>query len=231
MADKEQIVTTNAALSKNRMEAFSDGVLAIAITLLVLDLALRPPGSALEQFLRGWPSYFVYLVSFLTIGAAWIAHTSLTDDLDHVDRIFLRLNLLFLLSIAFLPFPTRLLGEALDKGTSWQRVAVTVFGLTMLATRLLFAAMAAYARHEGLRPSSSPDRDLQEAQKKFRSSSAFTWERSRSACSSLASPSCSILLRRSSSSCRLEPSPKRWQEAHGTKPKSVGSGNVFTLGL
>ena len=168
MADKEQIVTTNAALSKNRMEAFSDGVLAIAITLLVLDLALRPPGSPLEQFLRGWPSYFVYLVSFLTIGAAWIAHTSLTDDLDHVDRIFLRLNLLFLLSIAFLPFPTRLLGEALDKGTSWQRVAVTVFGLTMLATRLLFAAMAAYARHEGLRPSSSPDRDLQEAQKKFR---------------------------------------------------------------
>ena len=168
MADKEQIVTTNAALSKNRMEAFSDGVLAIAITLLVLDLALRPPGSPLEQFLRGWPSYFVYLVSFLTIGAAWIAHTSLTDDLDHVDRIFLRLNLLFLLSIAFLPFPTRLLGEALDKGTSWQRVAVTVFGLTMLATRLLFAAMAAYARHEGLRPSSSSDRDLQDAQKKFR---------------------------------------------------------------
>jgi uncharacterized membrane protein len=91
--------------------------------MLVLDLALRPPGSPLEQFLRGWPSYFVYLVSFLTIGAAWIAHTSLTDDLGHVDRIFLRLNLLFLLSIAFLPFPTRLLGEALDKGTSWQRVS------------------------------------------------------------------------------------------------------------
>ena len=106
------------------MEAFSDGVLAIAITLLVLDLALRPPGSPLEQFLRDWPAYFVYLVSFLTIGAAWIGHNSLTDDLDHVDRIFLRLNLLFLLSVAFLPFPTRLVGEALDKGTAWERVAV-----------------------------------------------------------------------------------------------------------
>ena len=133
------------------MEAFSDGVLAIAITLLVLDLALRPPGSPLEQFLRDWPSYLVYLVSFLTIGAAWIAHNSLTDDLDHVDRIFLRLNLLFLLSVSFLPFPTRIVGDALEKGTSWQRVAVTVFGLTVLATRLLFAAMAAYARREHLR--------------------------------------------------------------------------------
>ena len=105
------------------MEAFSDGVLAIAITLLVLDLALRPPGSPLEQFLRDWPSYLVYLVSFLTIGAAWIAHNSLTGDLDHIDRIFLRLNLLFLLSVSFLPFPTRIVGDALEKGTSWQRVA------------------------------------------------------------------------------------------------------------
>ena len=167
MTTDVQIPTTNAALSKGRMEAFSDAVLAIAITLLVLELAVRPPGSPLEQFLRGWPSYFVYLVSFLTIGAAWIGHNSLTDDLDHVDRIFLRLNLLFLLSVAFLPFPTRLVGEALDKGTAWQRVAVTVFGLTVLTTRLLFAAMDAYARREGLRRS-TPDSDLEDAQKKFR---------------------------------------------------------------
>ena len=150
------------------MEAFSDGVLAIAITLLVLDLALRPPGSPLKQFLRDWPAYLVYLVSFLTIGAAWIAHNSLTDDLDHVDRIFLPLNLLFLLSVSFLPFPTRLVGDALEKGTSWQRVAVTVFGITVLTTRLVFAAMAAYARHEHLRRAGTPDKDLQDAQQKFR---------------------------------------------------------------
>jgi uncharacterized membrane protein len=110
----------------------------------------------------------VYLVSFLTIGAAWIAHNSLTDDLDHVDRIFLRLNLLFLLSVAFLPFPTQLVGDALEKGTSWQRVAVTVFGLTVLTTRLMFAALVAYARHEHLRRGGAPDRDLAEAQQKFR---------------------------------------------------------------
>ena len=134
----------------------------------MLDLALRPPGSPLEQFLRDWPSYLVYLVSFLTIGAAWIAHNSLTDDLDHVDRIFLRLNLLFLLSVSFLPFPTRIVGDALEKGTSWKRVAVTVFLITVLATRLLFAAMAACARREHLRRAGTPDRDLQDAQRKFR---------------------------------------------------------------
>ena len=149
------------------MEAFSDGVLAIAITLLVLDLAIRPPGSPIEQFLRDWPAYLVYLVSFLTIGAAWLAHNSLTDDLDHVDGIFLRLNLLFLLTVSFLPFPTRLVGEALEKGTAWERVAVTVFGLTVLATRVVFAAMAGYARREGLRQS-TPDSDLQDTQRKSR---------------------------------------------------------------
>ncbi len=154
------------------MEAFSDGVLAIAITLLVLDLALRPPGSPWEQFLRDWPAYLVYLISFLTIGAAWIAHNSLTEDLDHVDRIFLRLNLLFLLTVAFLPFPTRLVGDALEKGTSWQRMAVTVFGLTVMATRLIFTAMAAYARHEHLQRAGTPDVDLQDAQKKFRATIA-----------------------------------------------------------
>ena len=59
--------------------------------------------------------------SFLTIGGAWIAHNGLTDDLDRVDSIFLRLNLLFLLAVSFLPFPTRLVAEALDKSTASQR--------------------------------------------------------------------------------------------------------------
>ena len=131
MADDEHIPAGGTALGKGRMEAFSDGVLAIAITLPAVDLALRPPGPPWEQFLRDWPAYLVYLISFLTIGAAWIAHNSLTEDLDHVDRIFLRLNLLFLLTVAFLPVPTRLVGDALEKGTSWQRMAVTVFGLTV----------------------------------------------------------------------------------------------------
>ncbi len=166
MADDEK--TPRKTLDKSRMEAFSDGVLAIAITLLVLDLAVRPPGSPLHQFVRGWPSYLAYLVSFLTIGAVWIAHNSLTDDLDRVDSIFLRLNLLFLLAVAFLPFPTRLLAEALDKDTNWQRLANVVYGLTLLLSRLLFAALSSYARRENLRRPGVDDPDLEEATKKFR---------------------------------------------------------------
>lgn len=105
MANADETPQPAALMGKGRMEAFSDGVLAIAITLLVLDLAVRPPGSPTDEFFRAWPSYVAYVVSFLTIGGAWTAHHSLTDRLEGVDSIFLRLNLLFLLAIAFLPFP------------------------------------------------------------------------------------------------------------------------------
>ena len=91
-------------LDKGRLESFSDGVFGFAATLLVADLALRPPGSALEQVLRAWPSYLAYVVSFLTIGAGWLAHTALTDRLARADPILLRLNLLLLLVVVFLPF-------------------------------------------------------------------------------------------------------------------------------
>src|SRR5215813_3722432 len=73
-------------LSKGRMEAFSDAVFAIAITLLVLDIAVHPPGTPLEQVLHAWPAYVAYAVSFLTIGAAWLAHDGLTDRLATLFR-------------------------------------------------------------------------------------------------------------------------------------------------
>jgi MFS family permease len=68
-------------LSKGRMEGFSDGVFGFAMTLLVVDLALHPPGTARQQVLHAWPSFLAYLISFLTIGAGWLAHTGLTDRL------------------------------------------------------------------------------------------------------------------------------------------------------
>jgi uncharacterized membrane protein len=159
---------SSSMLTKSRMEALSDGVLAFAMTLLVVDLALRPPGSPIHQFLAAWPAYLAYLVSFLTIGAGWIAHNALTDNLDKVDRIFLRLNLLFLMFVAFLPFPTRLIGVALHQGTEAERVAAVVYGLSLLAIRLLYFALAAYSRARHLRRAGKEDADMRESGRKFR---------------------------------------------------------------
>ena len=136
-------------LGTDRLTAFSDGIFSIAATLLVLDIAVHPPGTPLDQVLQAWPAYLAYVVSFLTIGAAWLAHTSLTDRLTRSDPIFLQINLLGLLVVAFLPFPTRLVADALHD-TGAERVAVTVYGLTLLAIRALGSALDAYARREHL---------------------------------------------------------------------------------
>jgi uncharacterized membrane protein len=153
-------------LSKGRMEGFSDGVFGFAITLLVLDIALRPPGTPLQQVLHAWPAYLAYVVSFLTIGGAWLQHTALTDQLTRTDQLFLRLNLLVLLVVVFLPFPTKLVADALHK-TSGERVYVTMYGLTLLAIRLLGAALVAYARHEHLYSPPKEGEELHRNQRKF----------------------------------------------------------------
>jgi TMEM175 potassium channel family protein len=146
-------------LSKDRMEGFSDGVYGFAATLLVLDLALRPPGTPLEQVLHGWPGYLAYLVSFLTIGVSWLLHTALTDQ---------RLNLLVLLVVVFLPFPTGLIAEALrSDDISAGRVYVTMYGLTLLTIRLLGSALDAYARHEHLYSPKGEGEELHSTQQKF----------------------------------------------------------------
>jgi uncharacterized membrane protein len=131
------------------MESFSDGVFGFAATLLVADLALHPPGTALQQVLHAWPSFVGYIVSFLTIGTAWLAHTGLTDRLARTDPIFLRLNLLLLLAVVFLPFPTRLIADALND-PSKERVFITMYGLTLLTIRVLGFALDAYAGREDL---------------------------------------------------------------------------------
>ena len=134
-------------LGTDRLAAFSDGVFSIAATLLVLDIAVHPPGTPLQRVLNAWPAYVAYVVSFLTIGGGWLAHTALTERLTRSDPIFLQINLLLLLVVAFLPFPTRLVADALHEVDA-ERVAVTLYGLTLLAIRLLGAALDAYARRE-----------------------------------------------------------------------------------
>lgn len=165
MPRDEDTPRTRRSLGTPRLEAFSDGVLAIAITLLGLEIAIHPPGTPLEQVLHAWPAYLAYGVSFLTIGAAWIAHTALTERLSRSDPIFLRLNLLFLLVVVFLPFPTRLVANALHE-TDAERVAVTLYGLTLLAIRLLGLTLGAYARREHLYAPQGDDEELHRSQRK-----------------------------------------------------------------
>jgi uncharacterized membrane protein len=153
-------------LSKDRMEGFSDGVFGFAITLLVLDIAVHPPGTPLQQVLHAWPSYLAYLISFLTIGGTWLLHTALTDQLARADPLFLRLNLLLLLVVALLPFPTRLMADALHD-TSGERVYVAMYGLTLLAIRLLGAALDAYARRAHLYSPKGEGEELHGTQRKF----------------------------------------------------------------
>jgi TMEM175 potassium channel family protein len=136
-------------IGKARLEAFSDGVFAIAITLLVLDLAIPGSGPALDRVFDAWPFYLAYVVSFLTIGAAWLAHTWITDRLTNADLPLLRLNLLLLLVVALLPFPTRLVAEGLDD-VSGERVFVTMSGIALLGIRVLLYALDAYAWRERL---------------------------------------------------------------------------------
>jgi uncharacterized membrane protein len=127
-----------------RLEAFSDGVFAIAITLLVLDLAIAPSGTPWERVVDAWPFYLAYVVSFLTIGATWLAHTAITDRLAKADTVLLQLNLLLLLAVSVLPFPTRLVAEGLAD-VEGERLYVAMYGSVLLGIRLLLHAFSAYA--------------------------------------------------------------------------------------
>jgi uncharacterized membrane protein len=136
-------------VGKGRFEAFSDGVFAIAITLLVLELSIGSSGSAFDRGIEAWPFFLAYLVSFLTIGAAWLAHTAMSSRLRNVDAILLRINLLLLLFVSLLPFPTRLVVEETGD-VSGERIFVVMYGLTLMTIRLLLFALDEYAHKEEL---------------------------------------------------------------------------------
>lgn len=134
-----------------RLEAFSDGVFAIAITLLVLDLTV--PDAAgdglLPAIAEEWPVYLAYVISFATIGAVWVAHTVITDSLAGASPALLRLNLLLLLAVGFLPYPTRLLAEYVGDEDA-ARTAITLYGVAVLLTAVLVSGVWWTARREGL---------------------------------------------------------------------------------
>lgn len=148
-------------MEKSRLEAFSDGVFAIAITLLVLEIVVphaEHPGELGRAILDLWPSYLAYATSFLTIGIMWINHHTVFRQLGEVDHRFLLINLGLLMCISFVPFPTTLLADYAWGGNG--EAAALTYGATLTITALFFNLLWRYAvwNHRLI----SPDADPQE---------------------------------------------------------------------
>jgi TMEM175 potassium channel family protein len=129
------------------LEAFSDGVFAVAITLLVLEIAV-PTGNHLWHDLKDeWPSFASFFVSFWVIGIIWVNHHGVLDHLKRADRGVLYLNLLVLMTVVFIPFSTALIAEHLKSGAD-EEVAAVVYSAAFLAMGLAFGALWTYiTRH------------------------------------------------------------------------------------
>ena len=130
-------------MPKNRIEAISDGVIAVAITLLVLNLEVPDPGSPVglaQQLLALWPELLAYVISFLSIGIIWINHHTMLRRLDAVDHSILILNVMLLMCIVLLPFSTSLLATYLD-APHGGRLAAAVYAGSFLLTSSVFLAM------------------------------------------------------------------------------------------
>lgn len=122
-----------------RVEAFSDGVIAIAITILVLQINIpqRLLSNLGRELLGLWPSYLAFVISFLTIGRIWLVHHTIFSAIRAVDIPFLRANTFLLMLVSFLPFPTAVLSQSLTASETETRAAVLFYGASMLACRLL----------------------------------------------------------------------------------------------
>ena len=129
-------------METTRLETFSDGVFAIAATLLILEIRLPGGGSLTHQLLGLWPSYAAYAVSFITIGIMWINHHTVFQQIDRVDRTFLTINIVFLMMIAFVPFPTHVLAAHLHGDA---QAAAFFYGLTLTLTAIMYQVLWFYA--------------------------------------------------------------------------------------
>ena len=135
-----------------RIEAFSDGVFAIAITLLIIEIGVpRVTGDeSLSEALGDlWPSYGAYVLSFVMIGIYWVNHHSLFRLFVRTDHFFLMLNVFFLMAIAFLPFPTAVLGEYLNDSAQ-RDIAVRLYALGLLLPAFGWIVVWLYANARSL---------------------------------------------------------------------------------
>ena len=139
------------SLTTQRLETLSDGVIAIAATLLVLEIGrvhLHRNQGLFDAIVDRWPSYVAYLVSFTVIGLIWVAHHTMFERISSVDRPLLFLNLALLLGIGFIPWPTSVLADFIRDGGTNASVATALYSFTMTLIGIVFVAMWAHlARH------------------------------------------------------------------------------------
>ncbi len=131
-------------MSKARLETLSDGIFAIAITLLVLTIAQPSNYRHLAHELGGlWPSLAAYAVSFTVIGIMWLNHHSVFANIDAIDRGVFFLNLLLLMTVVFIPYPTGVFGQALGKEQG-ERVAAAFYSAAMAVNGFAWSALWLY---------------------------------------------------------------------------------------
>ena len=147
-------------METSRVEAFSDGVFAIAVTLLILAVGIEQEfgeGDVKHRLLHLWPAYIAYAISFLTVGIMWVNHHQIFRHFERVDRVLLLLNILLLMCISFTPFPTRIVAQHATDGPDREAAAV-LYGVTMTLTAICFFAVWFYGSRRLLRP----DADMRE---------------------------------------------------------------------
>jgi len=149
---QEEEIIDNTAEGTGRIEAFSDGVIAIAITLLILEIKVPQTkegetGHLLESLFKLWPSYGGYFTSFLVIGIIWINHHQMYKLIERTNHAFLALNVLFLMIVSFIPFPTAVLAESIRDGHE-QQAAVIFYAGVMWAMAIAYNVLWRYAKNK-----------------------------------------------------------------------------------
>src|SRR4051812_13928119 len=136
-------------MDKARLEAFSDGVFAVAITLLALDLAVAGPGhgTLAHQLGERWPSFAAYIVSFFVIGIMWVNHHALLKAVANINRALLFLNLLLLMFTVAIPFATSTMAAYLKDGGADAHLAAAIYSGVLLGAAISFSAIFAWSIH------------------------------------------------------------------------------------
>jgi uncharacterized membrane protein len=137
-------------MDRSRLEAFSDGVFAVAITLLALDLTVAGPEghvSLTDQLHDKWPAFLAYLISFFMIGIVWVNHHALVRSIIKVNRTLLFLNLVLLLFVVLIPFSTAIVADYFSRHDWDTQVAMMIYGGVFLGMSAGFGTIFEWTLH------------------------------------------------------------------------------------